>query len=141
MNAALRNECDVNAAQLIPTSIISVYLFATTSNITIPVTHQANLAALIEPQDFPQAISVEAALCHDIFGKDRLKVQRAVAKYTRPMQRRPCTCLPVPDQSLRPCKMPMVFSTPNGTLTVAMPPMGHDSSLFVEIVSRTGIVE
>jgi hypothetical protein len=47
------------------------------------VTHQPNLDALIQPADFLQSIAVEYALCRDIDGKDRLKVQRAIAKYTQ----------------------------------------------------------
>jgi hypothetical protein len=49
--------------------------------ITIPVAHQIALDALIEPADYLQNITVDYALCRDIDGKDRLKVQRAIAKY------------------------------------------------------------
>lgn len=45
------------------------------------MTQQLNLYALIQPADHPQSIAAEYALCRDIDGKDRLKVQRAIARY------------------------------------------------------------
>lgn len=66
---------------MIPTEIVTEFVFSAASTITIPVTHQTNLDALIEPAAFPQSIAVEHALCRHIDGKDRLKVQRAIARY------------------------------------------------------------
>jgi hypothetical protein len=71
---------DKNAASLIPTDVVTEFVFATASTITIPVSQQPLLDALIEPADFLQTITVEYALCRDINGKDRLKVQRAIAR-------------------------------------------------------------
>jgi hypothetical protein len=51
------------------------------STITIPVSQQSNLDALFESADYPQSIAVEHALCRDIEGKERLKLQRAMARY------------------------------------------------------------
>ncbi|KAF1357673.1 hypothetical protein EJ07DRAFT_127733 [Lizonia empirigonia] len=64
----------------IPSDIATEFVFAVTSTITIPVTLQSNLDALIEPQNFPQSIQVEYALCRDNDSKDRLKIQRAISK-------------------------------------------------------------
>jgi len=69
-----------NASSLIPVEIVTEFVFATASTITIPVVHQPALDALIEPADHLQSITVDYALCRDIDGKDRLKVQRAIAK-------------------------------------------------------------
>lgn len=57
------------------------FIFAPASTITIPVTQQLHLDALIEPADHLQSIAVEYALCSDIHGKERLRVQRAIARY------------------------------------------------------------
>ncbi|KAB2107381.1 hypothetical protein AG0111_0g4203 [Alternaria gaisen] len=78
---ALRNELDKNAASFIPTDVVTEFIFATASTTTIPVTQQPNLDALIQPADHPQSTAAEYALCRDIDGKDRLKVQRAIARY------------------------------------------------------------
>jgi hypothetical protein len=66
---------------LIPVEIVTEFIFATASTITIPVAQQPALEALIEPADHLQSITVDYALCCDIDGKDRLKVQRAIARY------------------------------------------------------------
>lgn len=81
MDGALRNELEKNASSFIPTEIVTEFVFAAVSTLTIPVTQQANLETLIEPADFPQSITVEHALCRDIDGKARLKVQRAIVRY------------------------------------------------------------
>ncbi|CAI9626101.1 unnamed protein product [Alternaria burnsii] len=80
LEGALRNELDKNAASFIPTDVVTEFIFATASTITIPVTQQLNLNALIQPADHIQSIAAEYALCRDIDGKDRLKVQRAIAR-------------------------------------------------------------
>jgi len=72
---------DKNAASFIPTHVVTEFVFAVASTITISVTHQQSLDALIQPADYAQTIAVEHALCHDIDGKGRLKVQRAIARY------------------------------------------------------------
>ena len=59
------------------------FIFVAASTITIPVTQQSNLDALFEPAVFPQTIAVKHALCRDIDGKDRPKIQRAIARYHR----------------------------------------------------------
>ncbi|KAF2821330.1 hypothetical protein CC86DRAFT_459005 [Ophiobolus disseminans] len=80
LDGALRNELDKNASSLIPVEIVTEFVFATTSTITIPVAQQPALEALIEPADYMQSITVDYALCRDIDGKDRMKVQRAIAR-------------------------------------------------------------
>ncbi|KAG9189340.1 hypothetical protein G6011_06208 [Alternaria panax] len=80
LEGALRNELDKNAASFIPTDVVTEFIFAIASIITIPVTQQPSLDALIEPAHHPQSIGVEYALCRYIIGKDRLKVQRAIAR-------------------------------------------------------------
>lgn len=65
---------------MIPSDIVTDFVFGPASTITIPVTQQADLEELIEPQDYAQSIQVEYALCRDLVGKDRLKIQRAVSK-------------------------------------------------------------
>ncbi|KAI4956236.1 hypothetical protein J4E91_000447 [Alternaria rosae] len=80
LEGALRNELDKNAASFIPTDVVTEFVFATASTITIPVTQQPSLNALIQPADHLQSIAVEYALCRDIDGKERLKVQRAIAR-------------------------------------------------------------
>ncbi|KAI4713236.1 glycoside hydrolase 3 [Alternaria sp. Ai002NY15] len=80
LEGALRNELDKNAASFIPTDVVTEFIFATASTITIPVTQQPSLDALIQPADHLQSIAAEYALCRDIDGKDRLKVQRAIAR-------------------------------------------------------------
>ncbi|KAF2126251.1 hypothetical protein P153DRAFT_359900 [Dothidotthia symphoricarpi CBS 119687] len=80
LDGALRNELERNASSLIPVEIVTEFIFAAASTITIPVTQQHSLDALIEPANFPQSIAAEYGLCRDIDGKDRLKVQRAVAR-------------------------------------------------------------
>ncbi|KAH9866711.1 hypothetical protein J1614_008404, partial [Plenodomus biglobosus] len=80
LDGAIRNELDKNASSLIPTDIVTEFIFAATSTLTIPVTQQPNLDVLIEPADFLQSITVQHALCHHLDSKDRLKPQRAVAR-------------------------------------------------------------
>jgi hypothetical protein len=81
LDGALRNELHKNATSLIPVEIITEFVFAANSTITIPVTQQENLDALgVIPADVPQSLTVEYALCRDIEGKERLKTQRAVAR-------------------------------------------------------------
>ena len=81
MDGALRNEFEKNAASLIPVNIVTEFVFGKASTITVPVTQQPNLDTLFEPADYPQSITVEHALCHGIEGKERLKLQRAIARY------------------------------------------------------------
>jgi hypothetical protein len=76
----LRNELDKNAASLVPVEIVTEFVLAVASTITIPVAQQSALDALIQPADYPQSMTVEYALCRDTDGKDRLKVQRAIAR-------------------------------------------------------------
>jgi hypothetical protein len=76
----LRNELDKNAASLIPVEIVTEFVFAVASTITIPVGLQPALDALIEPANHLQSMTVEYALCRDIDGKDRLQIQRAIAR-------------------------------------------------------------
>lgn len=80
------NELEKNASSLIPTDIVTEFIFAIASTITIPAVHQVALDALIEPADYPQSITVDYALCRDVDGKDRLKLQRAIAKYVEATQ-------------------------------------------------------
>ncbi|KAF2648024.1 hypothetical protein K491DRAFT_699236 [Lophiostoma macrostomum CBS 122681] len=81
LNGALRNELHQNATSLIPVEIVTEFVFAANSTITIPVIQQGNLDALgVISADVPQSLTVEYALCRDIEGKDRLKTQRAVAR-------------------------------------------------------------
>ncbi|KAL1796643.1 hypothetical protein ACET3X_005183 [Alternaria dauci] len=80
LEGALRNELDKNAASFIPTDVVTEFIFATASTITVPVTQQPNLDALIQPADHLQSVAVEYALCRDIDSRDRLKVQRAIAR-------------------------------------------------------------
>ncbi|KAJ8105991.1 hypothetical protein OPT61_g9836 [Boeremia exigua] len=80
LDGALRNELERNASSLIPSDIVTEFVFAAASTVTIPVTHQATLNALIEPRDYPQSFQVEYALCRDFDGKDRLGIQRAISK-------------------------------------------------------------
>ncbi|KAF1847526.1 uncharacterized protein K460DRAFT_281039 [Cucurbitaria berberidis CBS 394.84] len=80
LHGALRNELEKSASSLIPTEIVTEFVFSATSTITIPVTYQTNLDILIEPADFLQSIAVDYALCRDIDGKERLKLQRAIAR-------------------------------------------------------------
>ncbi|KAF2629373.1 hypothetical protein BU25DRAFT_420226 [Macroventuria anomochaeta] len=80
LNGALRYELERNASSLIPSDIVTEFVFAAASTVTIPVTQQASLDDLIEPRDYAQSIQVEYALCRDYDGKDRLKIQRAISK-------------------------------------------------------------
>jgi hypothetical protein len=61
--------------------VVTEFVFATHSTITVPVSQQANLDTLFQPADYPQSILVDHALCRDIEGKERLKLQRAIARY------------------------------------------------------------
>ncbi|KAH7374389.1 hypothetical protein BKA66DRAFT_174193 [Pyrenochaeta sp. MPI-SDFR-AT-0127] len=80
LDGALRNEQEKSASSLIPTQIVTEFIFAATSTITIPVSQQPNLEVLIQPADFVQSVTVGHALCHNINGKDRLKIQRSIAR-------------------------------------------------------------
>jgi hypothetical protein len=62
--------------------IVTEFVFGKSSTITVPVTQQPNLDILFEPADYAQSIAVEHALCHGIEGKERLKLQRAIARYS-----------------------------------------------------------
>jgi hypothetical protein len=76
LDGALRNEVEKNTSSLIPVE----FVFAAASTITIHVAEQPALDALIEPAEHLQSITVDYALCREIHGKDRLKVQRAIAR-------------------------------------------------------------
>jgi hypothetical protein len=69
-----------NASSLIPIETVTEFVFATASTITIPAAQQSALNALIQPAEHLQSITVEYALCRDIDGQERLKIQRAVAR-------------------------------------------------------------
>ena len=71
--------------------IVTEFVFAKTSTITVPVTQQPNLDVLFEPADYPQSITVEHALCYGIDVKERLKLQRAIARYSHVHGASPCT--------------------------------------------------
>jgi hypothetical protein len=61
--------------------IVTEFVFASNSTITIPVTQQPNLNTLgVVAADIPQSIPVVLALCRDVEHKDRLKLQRAIAR-------------------------------------------------------------
>jgi hypothetical protein len=83
LNGALRNELEKNAASLIPVEIVTEFVFAAASTITVSVAQQPALEELIQPADHLQSITVDYALCRDIDGKERLRVQRAIARYAR----------------------------------------------------------
>jgi hypothetical protein len=76
----LRNELENNASILIPVEIVTEFVFAAASTITIPVAEQPALDALIEPAAHLQSITVDYAVCRDLDGKNRLKIQRAIAR-------------------------------------------------------------
>ncbi|PVI06314.1 hypothetical protein DM02DRAFT_623233 [Periconia macrospinosa] len=80
LDGALRNELAKNAASLIPTDIVTEFVFGVSSTITISVARQPDLDLLFEPAEYPQSIAVEYALCRSSNGKERLKLQRAVAR-------------------------------------------------------------
>ncbi len=80
LDGALQNELERSASSPIPTEIATEFVFAVASTITIPVFQQPHLEALLQPAEFLQSITVEYALCSNIDGKDRLKIQRAVAR-------------------------------------------------------------
>ena len=61
--------------------IVTEFVFAVASTITIPVTQQPHLDDLFEPADYAQSITVDLALCRHLEGKGRLKAQRAIARY------------------------------------------------------------
>jgi hypothetical protein len=61
--------------------IVTEFVFSLTSSITISVLQQPKLDSLFEPAAFPQSIAVEHALCRDVEEKERVKLQRAIAKY------------------------------------------------------------
>ncbi|KAH7076097.1 hypothetical protein FB567DRAFT_535448 [Paraphoma chrysanthemicola] len=80
LDGALRNELEKNASGLIPVEVVTEFIFAAASTITIPVAQQPALDVLIEPAEHLQSMTVDYALCRDIDGKERLKIQRAIAK-------------------------------------------------------------
>lgn len=51
LDGAIRNELEKNASSLIPVEIVTEFVFAAASTITIPTAHQPALEALIEPAD------------------------------------------------------------------------------------------
>jgi hypothetical protein len=69
-----------NACSLIPVETVTEFVFAAASTITIPVAQQPALATLIQPAEYLQSITVDYALCRDIDGKNRLTLQRAIAR-------------------------------------------------------------
>lgn len=79
----MRIELAKSTSSLIPTEIEAEFVFTPIFTITVPVTYQPGLDALIEPADFPQSLAVEYVLCRQLDGKARLQIQRAVAKYAR----------------------------------------------------------
>jgi hypothetical protein len=81
LDGALRNEIEKNASSLIPVEVVTEFIFAAASAITIPVAFQPALDAIIQPADYSQSITVDYTLCRDIDGKDRMKAQRAIARY------------------------------------------------------------
>lgn len=71
----------MSSVSIIPVEIVTEFVFLAGSTITLPVTEQNNLEALnLIPAEVPQSITVEQALCRIIEGKDRLKVQRVIAR-------------------------------------------------------------
>ncbi|PSN73953.1 hypothetical protein BS50DRAFT_478435 [Corynespora cassiicola Philippines] len=80
LDGAIRNELEKNALSLIPVEIVTEFVFAVASTITIPVTQQPHLDNLFEPADYAQSITVDLALCRHLEGKGRLKAQRAIAR-------------------------------------------------------------
>ncbi|KAK7189677.1 Beta-glucosidase cel3A [Paraphaeosphaeria sporulosa] len=70
----------ISIYRLIPVDIVTEFVFNKASTITIAVTQQPNLNALFEPADYPRRITIEHALCYGIDGKERLKLQRAIAR-------------------------------------------------------------
>ncbi|KAF2678125.1 hypothetical protein K458DRAFT_317558 [Lentithecium fluviatile CBS 122367] len=80
LDGALRNELEKSATSLIPVEIVTEFVFALQSTITVPMTQQSHLDALFHPADYPQSITVDHALCRSIDGKERLKLQRAIAR-------------------------------------------------------------
>lgn len=69
-----------SSASIIPVETVTEFIFSAGSTITIPVTQQGNLDALIIAEEFAQSITVDQALCRGLEGKDRLKVQRAITR-------------------------------------------------------------
>jgi hypothetical protein len=63
--------------------VVTEFVFAAQSSITIPGAQQGNLDALFAPADYLQSVIFYHTLCRDIEGKDRLKFQRAIARYDR----------------------------------------------------------
>ncbi|KAH8704645.1 hypothetical protein GQ44DRAFT_753087 [Phaeosphaeriaceae sp. PMI808] len=80
LDGALRNELGKNVSSLLPLEVVTEFIFAAPSTITIRVAHQLTLDTLIQPVDYLQSITVDCALCYDMDGKTRLKTQRAIAK-------------------------------------------------------------
>ncbi|KAF2112550.1 hypothetical protein BDV96DRAFT_152259 [Lophiotrema nucula] len=81
LDGALRNEIERSAQSLIPVEICTEFVFGAGSTITLLPTQQPNLDGLgIQPSGLPQLTTVNHALCDGIEGKDRLKIQRAVAR-------------------------------------------------------------
>ena len=78
---ALRNELEKLAQSLIPEEAVVEFVFSPESTITVPVAQQPNLGELgVLPAEYPQTITIDQALCRNIEGADRLKIQRAVTK-------------------------------------------------------------
>ncbi|KAH7117811.1 hypothetical protein B0J11DRAFT_552543 [Dendryphion nanum] len=81
LDGALRNEIQKSSLSIIPIEVVTEFVFASTSTVTIPISQQGNLDELgFVPADVPQSIIIEHALCQEIEGKARLKTQRAIAR-------------------------------------------------------------
>ncbi|KAL5114885.1 hypothetical protein ACEQ8H_007203 [Pleosporales sp. CAS-2024a] len=78
LDGALRNELDKNASSLIPVETVTEFVFAAAS--TLPLAEHPPLHPLIQPAEYLQTITVEQALCRPIDGRDRLNIQRAIAR-------------------------------------------------------------
>ncbi|KAF2751275.1 hypothetical protein M011DRAFT_491810 [Sporormia fimetaria CBS 119925] len=67
LDGALQNELQKNAASFIPVEIITEFVFAAASTITVPATQQTNLGALaILPAEYPQSITVQRAIARSV---------------------------------------------------------------------------
>jgi hypothetical protein len=135
----LCNEVEKNAFALIPVETVTEFVFGAASTITIPVGQQPALDELIEPAEYLQSITVDYALCRDIDGKDRLKVQRATARYIDPSRTTCDAYSRDADLSLKQYKTPTTSSTQKSQHRVRMVATVPDSSMYVETVSNSRI--
>lgn len=71
-----------NASSLIPVEIVTEFVFARDSTVTVPAAQQVHLEVLgIISAEYPQSITVEYALCPGIEdSREVLKVQRHLAR-------------------------------------------------------------